>query len=75
MTLKKIVGGFAVALVAVGLAGFASAAHAQSQKQLDIAAARAQQKAVVGANMNLSPSEQAAFWPLYDKYEAAMNKV
>ena len=75
MTFKKMVGGFAVALAVVGLAGFGSATYAQSQKQLDLAAARAQQKAVVGSNMNLSSSEAAAFWPLYDKYEAAMDKV
>jgi hypothetical protein len=46
-----------------------------SQKQLDIAAARAQRKATVGANMNLTSDEAAKFWPVYDAYEAKMDKV
>jgi hypothetical protein len=46
-----------------------------SQKQLDIAAARAQRKATVGANMNLTPDEASKFWPVYDQYEARMDKI
>jgi len=46
-----------------------------SQKQLDIAAISAQRKAVVGANMKLTPEEAKAFWPLYNQYEDAMDKV
>jgi hypothetical protein len=46
-----------------------------SQKQLDIAAARAQRKATVGANMNLTPDEAGKFWPVYDAYEAKMDKI
>ena len=47
----------------------------KSQKQLDIAAARADRKAIVGANMKLTDSEATAFWPLYDAYEARMDKL
>jgi len=46
-----------------------------SQKQLDIAAARAQRKATVGANMNLTPDEASKFWPVYDAYEARMDSI
>lgn len=46
-----------------------------SQKQLDIAAARAQRKATVGANMNLTPDEAKKFWPVYDAYEAQMDRI
>src|ERR1700751_565006 len=46
-----------------------------SQKQLDIAAARAQRKATVGANMNLTSDEAARFWPVYDAYEAKMDRI
>ena len=52
-----------------------SEAGAPSQKQLDIAAARAERKAVVGQNMNLTDSESKAFWPLYDEYEGKMDKI
>ena len=48
---------------------------APSQKQLNIAAARAERKAVVGQNMNLTADENKAFWPLYDEYEARMDRV
>lgn len=46
-----------------------------SQKQLDIAAARAERKAIVGQNMNLTGDERKAFWPLYDEYETQMDKI
>jgi len=47
----------------------------QSQKQLNIAAARAERKAIVSNNMFLTKSESAAFWPLYDAYESRMDKI
>lgn len=47
----------------------------KAQRQLDIAAARANRKALVGANMNLTKTQAAAFWPVYDAYEAKMDKV
>jgi hypothetical protein len=50
-------------------------AGAPSQKQLDIAAARAERKAVVGQNMNLTDDESKAFWPLYDEYEGKMDRI
>lgn len=55
----------------------AQAASQQSakQRQLDIAAARADRKAIVGANMNLTEEQAKAFWPLYDAYEAKMDKL
>lgn len=49
--------------------------NAPTQKQLDIAALRAQRKAIIGANMKLTPKEAKVFWPLYEQYEDAMDKV
>ena len=67
-----------VSLLACAL-GLLSPAFAQnaptSQKQLDIAAARAQRKATVGANMNLTPDEASKFWPVYDAYEGKMDRI
>jgi len=76
MSLKSILASFtAASLVActLGLSGTASAQT--SQKQLDIAAARAQRKATVGANMNLTPDEASKFWPVYDAYEKSMDSI
>ena len=47
----------------------------KSQQKLDIAAARADCKAVVGTNMNLTKEQAAAFWPVYDAYEAKTDKL
>ena len=74
MSLKSIFASFtAASLVACTLSAPAFAQN--SQKQLDIAAARAQRKATVGANMNLSSDEAAKFWPVYDAYESKMDKI
>jgi hypothetical protein len=47
----------------------------ESQKQIDLTAARAERKAIVNDNMKLSADEAKAFWPVYDKYESAMDKI
>ncbi|MGH7932413.1 MAG: hypothetical protein ACREQN_04505 [Candidatus Binataceae bacterium] len=73
-----------VAFAACCMLGFISPVVAQTapakggvaaQHQLDLAAARAERKAIVGANMHLNAQEAKAFWPLYDKYEAKMDKI
>ena len=58
-----------------GQSGAAPAPGGPSQKQLDIAAARAERKAVVGQNMDLTDTESKAFWPLYDEYEGKMDRI
>jgi hypothetical protein len=65
----------AAAMFICGVGLLATAQEAPSQKQLDLAAFRAQRKAVVGQNMKLTPEHAKAFWPLYDQYENAMDKV
>jgi septum formation topological specificity factor MinE len=68
----------AASLLACAL-GTLSPAFAQNapttQKQLDVAAARAQRKATVGANMNLTNAEASKFWPVYDAYEGKMDRI
>ncbi|HLH77536.1 MAG TPA: hypothetical protein VKV28_12075 [Candidatus Binataceae bacterium] len=46
-----------------------------TQRQLDWKAAKAERKAVFGENMLLNKKEEATFWPLYNQYEAAMDKI
>ena len=79
MRLKTILVSFTIASLMVGALGLGAVAFAQkpatSQKQLDLAAARAERKATVGANMNLTAEEAARFWPVYDAYEAKMDKI
>src|ERR1700720_3073860 len=79
MTLKNRFAIVTASSLVVCALGMFSPSFAQapptSQKQLDIAAAHAQRKATVGANMNLTPAEAAKFWPVYDAYEAKMDKL
>lgn len=76
MSLKTILASFTAASLVACTLGLSGPASAQpSQKQLDIAAARAQRKATVGANMNLTSDEAAKFWPVYDAYEAKMDRI
>lgn len=49
--------------------------HSTTRRKIDIAAARADRKAIVAANMHLTEKEAKAFWPLYDAYEAKMDKL
>lgn len=48
---------------------------ATSQTQPDLTAERLQGKASVEKLMNLSSDEAKKFWPLYDQYEAEMEKI
>ncbi len=77
MRVTRYLGAGAGAAVLICMLGLAAAAQesAPTQKQLDIAALRAQRKAVVGQNMKLTPKQAKAFWPLYEQYEDAMDKV
>jgi hypothetical protein len=47
----------------------------KTRQQLDIAAARADRKALVGDNLTLNKARAEAFWPLYDAYEGKMDKL
>jgi len=38
-------------------------------------AIRANRKALVAVNLNLSPEEATRFWPVYDRYQQEMNAV
>lgn len=65
----------AAALAIVCMFGQVRSSFAQSQQQLDMQAAKAERKAIVGQNMQLSSAESKVFWPLYSQYEGAMDKV
>ncbi len=78
--IKYLAAGAAVAIfctlgVVHSAAAQTSSSPRKTQRQLDIAAARADRKAIVGANMNLTEAQAKAFWPLYDAYEARMDKL
>jgi hypothetical protein len=71
---------FFILTIGVLIVSFAGAQNTgsqspSSQQQLDLAAAKAQRKAVVGQNMYLTAAQAKNFWPLYDAYERRMDII
>src|SRR5689334_7440320 len=70
---------FAVPVAALLIAGLLGAAETQTQPQtkehITKEAMRANKKAVVAHNMNLTPDQEKLFWPLYDEYQIEINKL
>ena len=48
---------------------------AEADQQALVNAVRANRKALVAVNLNLSAEEAAKFWPLYDRYQAEINAI
>jgi hypothetical protein len=53
----------------------AAAAAPQSEQSILLDTIRANRKALVAVNLQLSEEEAGKFWPLYDKYEKELNTV
>jgi hypothetical protein len=72
----KLVTTRAMAIIAVALAAMAMPAFAQ-QSTMDALKAKIQadKKLVVAANMELTDAEAAKFWPVYDAYQADLQKA
>jgi hypothetical protein len=71
-------------LLSVGLAGISTPARAQSDQVvtnfLNVAEVvrgtyQTDRHAFVAENLTLTETEKAAFWPLYEKYRAEMEKI
>jgi hypothetical protein len=77
--IKHLAAGAALALLFTLSVAYPARAQgsgdAESQHQLNLKAARADRKAIVGENMNLTPDQAKAFWPVYNAYEAKMDKL
>jgi hypothetical protein len=72
LLVAMIVSGLAVSVIQ---AQDTASQSSSSQQQLDIAAAKAQRKAIVSQNMYLTEAQAKDFWPLYDAYEKRMDKI
>jgi hypothetical protein len=69
----KVVHIFLVAFAA--LIALPSAAQTASDMQILADKVKADKKLVVAANMQLSDAEAKAFWPVYDAYQADLQKI
>lgn len=76
-TRKSIV--VCIAALAVGVLILTTLATAEdaapAQKQPNLTAERLQGKASLEKLMNFTPDEAQKFWPVYDQYEAEMEKI
>ena len=52
-----------------------SAADTQAQPQVLLETIRANRKALVAVNLDLSPEEATKFWPLYDRYQKEIDAI
>jgi hypothetical protein len=52
-------------------------AQEQSTKSMDIVreAAKSNKKALVALNLQLTDTEEKAFWPLYDSFQSSLDKI
>lgn len=69
--------GLAILIVGIGFFGTASATDSvpQTKEQITKEAMRANKKALVAHNMNLTPDQEKIFWPMYDEYQVEINKL
>lgn len=66
---------FAFAPAFVALPAFAAGQAAEADLDILREAIRANRKALVAANLNLTDGEAQQFWPLYDRYQAELKGV
>jgi hypothetical protein len=60
---------------AAGAAETPAAAATQTQQAILLDTIRANRKAFVAVNLQLSPEEAKSFWPVYDKYQKELGAV
>ncbi|HTO05926.1 MAG TPA: hypothetical protein VMR86_02630 [Myxococcota bacterium] len=64
------------AILSLSLSGAAFAADTtQSQQSILLETIRANRKAFVAVNLDLSAEEAKGFWPIYDKYQGELNPI
>jgi len=63
------------AIAALVLASGAAAAASQNEQTILLDTIRANRKALVAVNLQLSEEEAGKFWPLYDKYQKEISAV
>jgi flagellar basal body-associated protein FliL len=52
-----------------------ASSNAQSEQQILLDTLRANRKAFVAVNLQLSPEEEKGFWPVYDRYQKELNGI
>src|SRR5262245_54973162 len=72
MTFTRVLVAAATLCLALAAPSFAAE---QDETTVLLDALRANRKAFVAVNLQLGPDEEKSFWPVYDKYQAELNKI
>lgn len=64
-----------VCLGSPALAAEPAAPASETKLDLLLSSIRANRKALIAVNLNLTPEQDQKFWPLYDQYQKEMNVV
>jgi hypothetical protein len=65
----------ALAIAGVGIAAGAESEAKETNLALLLETIRANRRALVAVNLDLSADEAAKFWPLYERYQEEMNAI
>ena len=72
---RTLIAAAAALLLFTALAARAEESAQKKSMEIVREALRADKKALVGSNLQLTDAEAKAFWPLYDKYQKELNDV
>ncbi len=73
--MKKIIILLLISALSISLPAFAAQEPTQSDMQILLEKIRADKKLLVAANMELTEAEAQKFWPVYDEYQAELDKL
>ncbi len=73
--MKKIVILIIISALSLSLPAFAAQEPTESDMQIMLEKIKADKKLLVAANMQLTETEAQKFWPVYDEYQAELDKL
>ncbi len=73
--MKKIIILILISALSLSLPAFAAQEPTQSDMQILVEKIKADKKLLVAANMELTEAEAQKFWPVYEEYQAELDKI
>ncbi|MEA5113684.1 MAG: hypothetical protein VB050_06590 [Geobacteraceae bacterium] len=73
--MKKIIIFILISALSISLPLFAAQEPTESDMQIMLEKIKADKKLLVAANMELTETEAQRFWPVYDEYQAELDKL
>jgi len=73
--MKKIIILLLISALSLSLPAFAAQEPTESDMQILVEKIKADKKLLVAANMDLTEAEAQKFWPVYEEYQAELDKI